>query len=128
MKITLQVLVALLFTSLAVVASAKDTLTHADLVELFMDWRQFESPPLLEGAPDYTDAQFAARQDRFDELRARLDVFEIDDWPVPQQVDWYLVLAEMNGYDFNRRVLRPWARDPAFYKSVWTYRSDVPAH
>ena len=34
----------------------------------------------------------------------------------------------MNGYDFNMRVLRPWARDPAFYSSVWTYKSDVPAH
>jgi hypothetical protein len=25
-------------------------------------------------------------------------------------------------------VLKPWARDPAFYHTVWTYRSDVPAH
>jgi hypothetical protein len=34
----------------------------------------------------------------------------------------------MNGYDFNHRILQPWVRDPAFYKSLWTYRSDVPAH
>ena len=34
----------------------------------------------------------------------------------------------MNGLDFNIRVLRPWARDPAFYASVWTYQSDTPAH
>lgn len=34
----------------------------------------------------------------------------------------------MNGYDFNERVLRSWERDPAFYKSVWMERSDVPAH
>jgi hypothetical protein len=39
-----------------------------------------------------------------------------------------LVWAEMNGFDFNYRILRPWERDPAFYKSVWEYRSDVPAH
>jgi hypothetical protein len=25
-------------------------------------------------------------------------------------------------------VLKPWARDPAYYDTVWTYRSDVPAH
>ncbi len=49
-------------------------------------------------------------------------------WPVPQQVDWHLVRAEMNGFDFNHRVLKPWVRDPAYYQSVWTYRSDVPAH
>ncbi len=61
-------------------------------------------------------------------LRTRLQSFDIGDWPIPQQVDWHLVRAEMNGYDFNQRVLQPWARDPAFYNTVWTYRSDVPAH
>jgi hypothetical protein len=102
--------------------------THADLIQLFEDWRTFESPPLLDGAPDYTAERFEARQPEFLKLRARLNAFDISDWPVPEQVDWHLVRAEMNGYDFNRRVLKPWVRDPAFYKSLWTYRSDVPAH
>jgi hypothetical protein len=101
---------------------------YTDLLALFADWRDFESPPLLDGAPDYTVAQFAARDDEFRALEKRLDAFEIDNWPIPEQVDWYLVRAEMNGYDFNQRILKPWARDPAFYKTVWTYRSDVPAH
>jgi hypothetical protein len=57
-----------------------------------------------------------------------LEAFETDAWPIPQQVDWHIVRAEMNGYDFNRRVLKPWARDPAFYYTIWTYRSDVPGH
>jgi len=102
--------------------------THDDLVLLFHDWRVFESPPLLDGAPDYTAERFEARQAEYLELRARLHAFDISDWPIPQQVDWHLVRAEMNGYDFNRQVLKPWVRDPAFYKSLWTYRSDVPAH
>ena len=102
--------------------------THDDLVQLFEDWRAFESPTLLDGAPDYTAERFEARQPQYLELRARLDAFDISDWPIPEQVDWHLVRAEMNGFDFNRRVLKPWARDPAFYKSLWTYRSDVPAH
>ena len=102
--------------------------TYTDLLALFADWRDFESPPLLNGAPDYTVAQFAARNDEFRSLEKRLDAFEIDNWPIPEQVDWYLVRAEMNGFDFNERILKPWARDPAFYKTVWTYRSDVPAH
>ena len=101
---------------------------HDDLLLLFSDWRTFESPPLLEGAPDYTAAQFTARQDDYLALRARLESFDIDTWPIPQQVDWHIVRAEMNGYDFNRRVLQPWARDPAFYNTIWTYRSDVPGH
>ena len=36
--------------------------------------------------------------------------------------------AEMNGYDFNHRVLKSWERDPAFYQTIWMYQSDVPAH
>jgi hypothetical protein len=34
----------------------------------------------------------------------------------------------MNGFDFNYRVLQPWARDPAFYETVFMERSDVPGH
>ena len=113
---------------LACAAHAQSGSTHDDLLVLFDEWREFESPPLLDGAPDYTAERFAARDAAFQALRARLQSFDIEDWPVPQQVDWHLVRAEMNGYDFNRRVLQPWARDPAFYNTTWTYRSDVPAH
>lgn len=102
--------------------------SHNDLVSLFEDWRRFEVPPMREGAPDYTAETFSKRHPRFLELRKRLLAMDVSSWPVEQQVDWYVVLAEMNGYDFNYRVLKPWVRDPAYYKSVWTYKSDVPAH
>jgi hypothetical protein len=120
--------VLLLGVSLAAYAQTQMIPTYDDLLELFAEWREFESPPLLNGAPDYTVEQFEKRQDSYLALRERLDAFVIDEWPIPQQVDWHLVRAEMNGYDFNRRILRPWERDPAFYNSVWTYRSDVPGH
>ena len=119
------VLAQALSLGLAAPAGADD---HATLVSLFADWRAFERPPLLEGAPDYTPERFAQRQPAFVELRRRLEAIDPAGWPVPQQVDWQLVRAEMNGYDFNRRVLQPWARDPAFYQTVWMSRSDVPAH
>jgi hypothetical protein len=119
---------ALLVTSLLSLPGSALASTHDDLVVLFEDWRAFEAPPLLDGAPDYTAERFEARQPEYLALRARLDAFDIGGWPIPKQVDWHLVRAEMNGYDFNRRVLEPWARDPAFYKTIWTYRSDVPAH
>ncbi|MFM8393374.1 MAG: DUF885 family protein [Acidobacteriota bacterium] len=101
---------------------------HQDLVELFREWRAFEKPPLLDGAPDYTAGRFAARQEEYRQLRARLDEMETGGWSIPEQVDWHLVRAEMNGWEFNHRVLRPWARDPAFYQSIKLERSDVPAH
>ena len=112
--------------ALAPVANAQDT--HDELVQLFRDWRSFESPPTLNGAPDYSAERFEARDAGYQVLRNRLDAMDISEWPIDEQVDWHLVRAEMNGYDFNRRVLKPWQRDPAFYNTIWTYRSDVPAH
>src|SRR6202008_1849209 len=39
-----------------------------------------------------------------------------------------IVQAEMNGFEFDHRILQPWARDPAWYKTIWTEQSDTPAH
>lgn len=102
--------------------------SYDDLVKLFHEWRAFEQPPVLRGAPDYTAATQARRHAALAGFRQRLDAFDIRDWPVAQQVDWHLVQAEMNGMDFDMRVLQPWARDPAFYTTVWTEESDTPAH
>ena len=104
------------------------TNVYPDLVALFKEWRTFEKPPLLNGAPDYTSETFENRWSEFKELQSGLQSIDTTNWPVENQVDWMIVWAEMNGYDFNHRILQPWARDPAFYKSVWSYRSDVPAH
>ena len=101
---------------------------HSDLLKLFSEWRAFERPPLLDGAPDYTAEAFAKRHKDYQQLRQRLDAMDTSRWPIPEQVDWRLVRAEMSGFDFNHRVLKPWARDPAFYQSIKTERSDVPAH
>ena len=104
------------------------SLKYDDLVLLFSDWRNFENPPLLDGAPDYTKERFDNDQSEFLELRKRLNSFDVDNWLIKEQIDWHIVRAEMNGYDFNYRVLKPWERDPAFYQTIWMYQSDVPAH
>jgi hypothetical protein len=101
---------------------------YEDLVTLFKEWRTFEKPPVREGAPDYTEATFKTRWSEFEGLRKKLKSIDTTAWTIPNQVDWMIVWAEMNGYDFNHNILKPWVRDPAYYKSVWTYKSDVPAH
>ena len=102
--------------------------TYEDLVALFKAWRTFENPPLKEGAPDYTQATFEKRWPEYKTLQTKLNTIDTTSWSVEHKVDWYVVWAEMNGYDFNHRILKPWVRDPAFYTSVWTEKSDVPAH
>ena len=116
----------LLMLTFGPVAHADDD--YADLLALFEDWREFEQPPMRDGAPDYTAETFARRYEAFGAYRQRLLDIDPSGWPVTQQVDWHLVRAEMNGFDFNHRVLKPWVRDPAYYQSIWTYRSDVPGH
>lgn len=101
---------------------------YTDLEALFKTWREFENPPLFEGAPDYRAETFAGRLPEFKELQSALEAIDTANWPIEKQVDWMVVWAEMNGYDFNQRILQPWARDPAYYKTVWSYKSDVPAH
>ena len=126
--LTLFFLIALLACNPESEQTAATTAKYEDLVDLFKDWRSFETPPLLEGAPDYTAATFDKRQAAFRELQNRLQAIDTAGWEIPKQVDWRLVWAEMNGYEFNRMVLKPWERDPAFYKTLWMAQSDVPAH
>tara|TARA_B100001769_G_scaffold223821_1_gene184542 strand:+ start:19 stop:1479 length:1461 start_codon:yes stop_codon:yes gene_type:complete len=64
----------------------------------------------------------------FRKLRERLNEIDKSKLDLESKVDWTLIWAEMNGFEFNFRVLKPWERDPAYYKSVWMNRSDVPAH
>ena len=104
------------------------TKKYEDLVSLFQEWRSFEQPPRLNGAPDYTKGTFEKRWPKFKELQSQLQQIDTSGWAVNQQVDWMILWAEMNGYDFNHTILKPWERDPAFYKTVWTHKSDVPAH
>lgn len=118
----------LLFVSTPLIALAQDTSSNQNLVELFKKWRSFENPPLLDGTPDYTAEAFEKRAPEFKTLQQQLHAIDTTGWSIPDKVDWHIVNAEMNGYDFNQRILKPWVRDPAFYKTIWTDRSDVPAH
>ena len=103
-------------------------ITDHELESLFKEWRAFETPPQIEGVPDYSQETFDQRLTAYQNLRSKLETLPKERWTVQEQVDWHLLWAEMNGYMFNYKILKPWQRDPAFYKSIWTYKSDVPAH
>ncbi len=100
---------------------------YSTLVTLFEEWRAFERPLLRDGVPDYSAPAMAAKAAALPRWQERLAAIDTTGWPISQQVDYRLVRAEMNGLDFDLRVLRPWARDPAFYVSVWAHRTDVPS-
>lgn len=100
---------------------------YDDLVTLFGDWRAFQQPPLVDGVPDYSSAAMAAQSRDLAGYQARLAAIDPGGWPAAQQVDYFIVRAEMNGLDFDHRVRKPWATNPAFYVTVFPEESDQPA-
>ena len=131
-KVMRQKTVLLLFSIILLSCADDKTTQNIDtsisLEELFNDWRAFEIPPLRNGVPDYRQETFERRADDFQKLRNTLEALVKDEWPIEDQIDWHILWAEMNGYEFNTKVLKSWQRDPAFYKVIWTAKSDVPAH
>ena len=99
---------------------------YSSLVKLFEQWREFEHPTVHGNVPDYGAPAMAAKAAALPQWRKQLEAIDTKGWAREQLNDYKLVKAEMNGLDFNLRILRPWARDPAFYVSVWAARTDVP--
>ena len=77
--------------------------------------------------PDYPRPRWPRSTRRWPVYQSRLAAIDPSGWPVPQQADYHVVRAEMHGLDFDHRVLRPWANNPAFYVTIFPSESDQPA-
>lgn len=89
--------------------------SYEDLVKIFHEFRDFQKPRITSGVPDYSPAAMTEQRQGLKAFQERLTALDINRWPIPQQVDYHLVRAEMNGLEFYHRVLKPWSRDPCFY-------------
>ena len=102
---------------------------YANLTKLFEQWRDFRaSPPCRAMCPTTVPPPWLPNSGGLaphGKKSSRPSIRKAG--RMAQLNDYKLVRAEMNGLDFNLRVLRPWARDPAFYVSVWSARTDVPS-
>jgi Bacterial protein of unknown function (DUF885) len=126
--ITIRVAIAVALVLPATLAGQAQSSSYDQLLALFKEWRSFEEPPRLAGGvPDYTPATNAKRLEGLRALQSRLAAIDRAGWSVPQQVDYHLVRAEMNGMEYHLRVLQPFARDPAYYTYLIPEESDTPA-
>ena len=120
--------VGALSASCPLLAARVDTATGYDaLVPLFREWRTFQQAPMANGAPDYSVRAMSAQYRALAAWQRRLAALDTTGWTIPQRVDWHIVQAEMRGMEFDHRVRRPWATNPAFYVTVFADQSDQPA-
>ena len=120
--------VGALSASCLLLAARADTATGYDaLVPLFREWRTFQQAPMANGAPDYSVRAMSAQYRALAAWQRRLAALDTTGWTIPQRVDWHIVQAEMRGMEFDHRVRRPWATNPAFYVTVFADQSDQPA-
>ena len=93
-----------------------DTKTdYSSLVSLFIEFREFQLPPMIDDVPDYSKNTMELQYKDLKIFQKNLAAIDTAGWPITKQVDYHLVRAEMNGLDFHHRVLKPWSRDPCFY-------------
>ena len=101
-------------------ANAADSIGYPELVGLFQEFRamtgvsgdEYGALPVV--APEQIEAEALA----LGEFQARLRAIDRSSWTIPEQVDYHLVRAEMNGLEFRHRVTRPWFRDPGTYSDI----------
>jgi len=107
-------------------ASAADSEGYAELVELFQAFRTMTGATGDDyGALPVVDpAMIEAEAVALGEFQARLRAIDPSDWTIPEQVDYHLVRAEMNGLEFRHRVTRPWFRDPGTYSDIVYFLGD----
>ena len=94
----------------------KKSLTeYHSLIDLFEEFREYIKPKVINGLPDFTTAAMEKQYSCLKLLQERLRNIQISDWDIPKQVDYHVLRAEMNGVEFDHRVLKQWSRDPGFY-------------
>ena len=116
-----------LLTAAVSAAGNAQSRSYDQLLALFKEWRAFEEAPRVGGAPDYSPATNGLRLESLMRLQARLQAIDRTGWSIPQQVDFHIIRAEMNGMQYHLRVLQPFARDPAYYASIISAESDTPS-
>ena len=95
-----------------------DSNDYGGLVSLFNEFCEFRQPEVTDGVPDYSAVTMENKFHKLKTFQNRLAAINPSGWPISKQSDYHLVRAEMNGYEFQHRVQRPWSIDPGFYADL----------
>ncbi|MCK7537967.1 MAG: hypothetical protein MZV63_46935 [Marinilabiliales bacterium] len=82
-------------------APAVSSASYDDLVALFREWRKFVKPRIVDGVPDYSAAAMSAHFAGLEQWRGRLRAIDPSGWTRSRRVDYEILRAEMNGFEFD---------------------------
>ncbi|MFT7642265.1 MAG: hypothetical protein ACI9G1_004022 [Pirellulaceae bacterium] len=101
-------------------AFASPETDYDELVQMFDQFRAMTGAGAgdFDAMPVVAPEAIAAEAIELARFQTRLRAIDSSSWPVPRQIDYHLVRAEMNGLEFKHRVTRPWFRDPGTYSDV----------
>lgn len=85
------------------------------LVQLHQAFLAFRQPQIVDSFPDYRGGVIESLRKGLTDFHQRLSAINPNSWPVSQKVDYLLVRAGLDAFDFKLRVTRPWERDPGLY-------------
>lgn len=108
----MRLLLIVLVAGIAGAAPSQAGLDHDGLIALHAELQGLRRAEVRDGLPDNSAEAVARRFEVLAGLRARLQTADVRQWSREQQIDYLLVRAQLNGLDFQLRVVRPWQRDP----------------
>jgi hypothetical protein len=107
---------------------AKNVGGYNDLIDLFIEFRDLIKPNVKNGVPDFTKSAMEKQFDNLKILQDRLSKIDFYSWNIKQKVDYYVLRSEMNGVEFDHRVLKQWSRDPGFLTFQMEFIPDFLVH
>jgi uncharacterized protein (DUF885 family) len=106
------------------VKAGNDIAALRKMAEEFYAWRNENFPVFSSEAglhtwdnriTDYAPAKISERHQHIRKLLDQVLAMPVAKWPKEDRIDWMLFRAQLEGYDFNNRVLQSETRDPQTY-------------
>ena len=82
------------------IEKATTTNDYQGLIILFREFRDFQNPTLVNGIPDFTERAMNEQYGGLKVLQNKLSTIDTTGWSIQNQVDYHLLRAEMNGFEF----------------------------
>lgn len=95
--------------------------SRPDVVAIAESLRALRRAPSADGVPQYTASTIARWRAGLARLSARHAAMPTTEWPIGDRVDHAVVGTQLAAFDFELRVLQPWARDPGHWVDLVAY-------